>query len=321
MNGRIYDPLLGRFLSADRLVDNLADLQSYNRFSYVGNHPLTLVDPSGFSAKEILAKEVAKVIESDGLKVAGRAMTNARFAGKEVTTAMLRESNKIDAKLLERVDRDYPGIKIPFDKAAVPDFSAYAIETFETPFKSSKGDIDLAWKSLEGAYAKAEIAQLEKTHVWHHRTDETLELIPSDIHDAFRRTGGDAMRRGGIFDRAKAAIASTVAALAASATANTRAAIQNEGFDVLNSGHLPQVLLADVANTLDPGVQVVTQQATKAANSAIDGTNLVRGMLDKPEIDKLPVVDLENYYETTLKDNYDNDLKGYLEKQRDQKPK
>lgn len=31
MNGRIYDPLLGRFLSADIVVQAPANLQSYNR--------------------------------------------------------------------------------------------------------------------------------------------------------------------------------------------------------------------------------------------------------------------------------------------------
>lgn len=50
MNGRIYDPLLGRFLSADILVDDVADLQGYNRYSYVKNRPLSLVDKTGFNS-------------------------------------------------------------------------------------------------------------------------------------------------------------------------------------------------------------------------------------------------------------------------------
>ncbi len=49
MNGRIYDPLLGRFLSADLVVQAPANLQSYNRYSYVMNNPLSLTDPSGFA--------------------------------------------------------------------------------------------------------------------------------------------------------------------------------------------------------------------------------------------------------------------------------
>jgi hypothetical protein len=48
MNGRIYDPLLGRFLSADLVVQYPNNLQSYNRYSYVRNNPLTTFDSTGF---------------------------------------------------------------------------------------------------------------------------------------------------------------------------------------------------------------------------------------------------------------------------------
>ena len=48
MNGRVYDPELGRFLSADPTVQFVANLQSYNRYSYVLNNPLSFTDPTGF---------------------------------------------------------------------------------------------------------------------------------------------------------------------------------------------------------------------------------------------------------------------------------
>ncbi len=48
MNGRIYDPEIGRFLSADPHVQAPDNLQSWNRYSYVINNPLSLTDPSGF---------------------------------------------------------------------------------------------------------------------------------------------------------------------------------------------------------------------------------------------------------------------------------
>ena len=44
---RIYDPYLGRFLSADPILSSPFDMQNYNRYSYVGNNPLKFVDPSG----------------------------------------------------------------------------------------------------------------------------------------------------------------------------------------------------------------------------------------------------------------------------------
>ena len=51
MNGRIYDGLLGRFLSADLMVSNPSSLQSFNRYTYVGNNPLSSTDPSGFESE------------------------------------------------------------------------------------------------------------------------------------------------------------------------------------------------------------------------------------------------------------------------------
>ena len=48
MNGRVFDPLVGRFLSADPNVQFKDDLQSYNRYSYVSNNPLNARDPTGY---------------------------------------------------------------------------------------------------------------------------------------------------------------------------------------------------------------------------------------------------------------------------------
>ena len=47
MNGRVYDPILGRMLSPDRFVPDPLSSQGYNRYSYVLNNPLRYTDPSG----------------------------------------------------------------------------------------------------------------------------------------------------------------------------------------------------------------------------------------------------------------------------------
>jgi RHS repeat-associated protein len=49
MNGRLYDPLIGRFVSADPNVFYPDNLQDYNVYSYVHNNPLSATDPSGFA--------------------------------------------------------------------------------------------------------------------------------------------------------------------------------------------------------------------------------------------------------------------------------
>ena len=53
MNGRVYDPTIGRFLSADPHIQAPGNLQSYNRYSYVMNNPLRYTDPSGYFWKKI----------------------------------------------------------------------------------------------------------------------------------------------------------------------------------------------------------------------------------------------------------------------------
>jgi FG-GAP repeat protein len=47
MNGRLYDSVLGRFLSPDNLVQMPGNAQRYNRYSYCLNNPLKCTDPSG----------------------------------------------------------------------------------------------------------------------------------------------------------------------------------------------------------------------------------------------------------------------------------
>ncbi len=47
MNGRMYDPTLGRFLSPDPYVQNPLFSQSFNRYAYGFNNPLVFTDPDG----------------------------------------------------------------------------------------------------------------------------------------------------------------------------------------------------------------------------------------------------------------------------------
>ena len=53
MNGRLYDPLVGRMLSPDIVIQNPEYSQSYNRYSYCFNNPLRFTDPSGYVVRNI----------------------------------------------------------------------------------------------------------------------------------------------------------------------------------------------------------------------------------------------------------------------------
>lgn len=105
MNARIYDPEIGRFLSADIYVPYPDMSQSYNRYSYVINNPLKYTDPSGhifgvlfgigiglFVAGEVfdipILKQVGIIAASigtggyvKGLSLASTAFGNAVIAG------------------------------------------------------------------------------------------------------------------------------------------------------------------------------------------------------------------------------------------------
>jgi RHS repeat-associated protein len=67
MNGRIYDPMVGRFMTPDPLVQAPDNLQSYNRYSYVTNNPLGYIDPTGYSwwtkIRGIVVRVVAAVAD------------------------------------------------------------------------------------------------------------------------------------------------------------------------------------------------------------------------------------------------------------------
>ncbi|WXG53364.1 MAG: FG-GAP-like repeat-containing protein [Candidatus Sedimenticola sp. (ex Thyasira tokunagai)] len=59
MNGRVYDPTLGRFLSADPTMQFPYSSQGYNRYSYVHNNPLKYTDPSGYGLSDIFKVIIA----------------------------------------------------------------------------------------------------------------------------------------------------------------------------------------------------------------------------------------------------------------------
>lgn len=66
MNGRVYDPEIGRFVSADPFVQFPDSTQGLNRYSYVLNNPTSLIDPSGHNvmvAWQILAAAIGSQIK------------------------------------------------------------------------------------------------------------------------------------------------------------------------------------------------------------------------------------------------------------------
>ena len=64
MNGRMYDPLVGRMLSPDIVIQNPEYSQSYNRYSYCFNNPLRFTDPSGYVVKRSIPLKQSLILVS-----------------------------------------------------------------------------------------------------------------------------------------------------------------------------------------------------------------------------------------------------------------
>ena len=94
MNGRVYDPRLGRFVSPDPIVQFPTFSQSYNRYSYVLNSPLSYTDPSGFKSTDVGSKCeecVGNAIAVIGAVVA--VVTGSPVIGAVVSTVLTWMSN------------------------------------------------------------------------------------------------------------------------------------------------------------------------------------------------------------------------------------
>ncbi len=56
MNGRVYDPEIGRFLSVDPVIQTIEASQALNAYAYVWNNPLKYTDPTGMFLKKLFKK-------------------------------------------------------------------------------------------------------------------------------------------------------------------------------------------------------------------------------------------------------------------------
>ena len=79
MNGRIYDPLLGMFLSPDNYVHPGSSI-GYNRYSYCLNNPLVYTDPDGENPiLAVLAIGMILKTGGEGMKLYGEMKDNSMY--------------------------------------------------------------------------------------------------------------------------------------------------------------------------------------------------------------------------------------------------
>jgi RHS repeat-associated protein len=111
-NARYYDPMIGRFISPDTVIQRMNNPQCLNRYSYVQNNPLKYTDPSGHivdiygssnpiwmfgmfitSANKSTQKQVFKVLEGYKImKSVAPEIAKALESSKKVTRFILDSS-------------------------------------------------------------------------------------------------------------------------------------------------------------------------------------------------------------------------------------
>lgn len=114
MNGRIYDPTIGRFLQPDPIVSRPDLTQRWNSYSYVMNSAMSLVDPTGFSPAEgSFVDESTKVPEVFGrgqyLPGGGNPFATG-YNGDSIMTDTFGVSNGLGGEL--DVDESSPGTSL-----------------------------------------------------------------------------------------------------------------------------------------------------------------------------------------------------------------
>jgi filamentous hemagglutinin len=113
--------------------------------------------------------------------VNGRLPINSQYAGSVYPL----ENLPVD------LQAKYPN-SVAFTELGFPDFSPYAQIEVKVPNLTGSYPNDSAL-----ANEQAGLLATPDGFVWHHVEDgETLQLIPQDIHDAVRHTGGAAIIKG-----------------------------------------------------------------------------------------------------------------------------
>ncbi len=202
VRARVYDPRTGAWLSRDPLED----IDSPNLYGYVAGRPHEATDPWGLAADKVA--ELTERVISGGYRAGKRSMTHAgRFAGREVTTSMLRAETRVSRELLTRIELRFPGLTIPYNEGSLVQFekaSANVVYDSVSIGKfagDSKAEIESAWKT----YAKREgltgeqVSTLRGQYTMHHDYESgKMLLVDTEVHNAYRHTGGDALTKAGM---------------------------------------------------------------------------------------------------------------------------
>lgn len=79
-DARLYDPVVGRFVTADSIVEDFFTPQTLNRYTYVRNNPLRYTDPTGHETTGEVIKRKGEAAAAAGKNVTAYAWAFAEAA-------------------------------------------------------------------------------------------------------------------------------------------------------------------------------------------------------------------------------------------------
>jgi RHS repeat-associated protein len=144
-NARIYDPTVARFMTPDSMIPDPFDGQSFNRYSYVLNNPLALVDPSGHAETEQAPKPMPKYwVNHDPYVVPHGGPPCWGCFGPGVF-GVGRDGNVISAAEMTYVSHDFGPFTVTaranvFPIAALYAIAVYGLNTAQIALKSQPND-------------------------------------------------------------------------------------------------------------------------------------------------------------------------------------
>ena len=231
LNSRYYDPAIGRWINADDnevISIEAKSVLHYNLYSYCWNNPINMTDDNGYlpwfvgaavggalfdtalylfnsarSGQEITWEGVGKAALEGaisgivfgaigkGVKAITSAVkatkTASKFADAGIKIMNKKYANKVFELTGELAKKYGKGIK--FNKYGFPDFSKFA--KYQTKIKGLTGNYA---KDAAMANKVFKLNVTPKGYTWHHVEDGvTMMLIPTDLHQAVRHTGGAAI--------------------------------------------------------------------------------------------------------------------------------
>jgi murein DD-endopeptidase MepM/ murein hydrolase activator NlpD len=135
-NARHYDPEIGRFVTADTVIDGELSTQGWNRYSYCRNNPIIYRDPTGHDARDSIwsvADAVGEKIRNvgEGIRNVGEKVTQPlRNAGEWLRDKLQGNKESANNRTGKSNNAAFKpsivnGVEVPLQKDSLPYITSY----------------------------------------------------------------------------------------------------------------------------------------------------------------------------------------------------